>query len=478
MRLGLFYLLALIFSVNILYQNCSQESDVNFNSFKKNSISSVTVHQGNGDSFDGKPMPGDYLRTFSATECVNNNILVQSVMRVESEVATINVDDCVPTSFPISFNNPALSVKKYNPDFLTYYSGIFEKSTAVAANEFSETFCRSKTSDVGIDIVIKNNKVSNQREGILYLGQIINNEVYTEKTPRILVNRGQSAGQTSYVATTDALELFVNDSSYNGVVFSGTLKTIIKEQSYNVSLDCLRMHERPVLSLSPMGLLGYWQLDEVGAVDGSIISAAFGPNGILSSSDLLTKSIAGQFGGALNFDGADDFVRLATAPGSFDVQSEISITGWFNRASVGTDDIIISKRGERVGVAGFPGYEIHINNGNDRLMFIIDDNINVYSLQSVASFTVPGWNHFTVVYDRQNAGDCRVYINGIDDSGQAMGVPTSLTPVSNNLDLVLGAMSSSGHNFDGALDDLSVWNRKLTAEEVRIIFQRSGPLFP
>lgn len=478
MQFRLFYLVAGLLAVNLIYQNCSNESDVNFNSFKKSSISSVTNHQGNGDSFDGKPQPGDYIRTFPNTNCVNNNVLVQSVLTADANAATIDVDNCEPTDFPIDYNNPALSVKKYNPDFIAYQSGIFENSTSVVANEFNETFCRYQKDNLGIDVVIKNNKNTNRREGVIYLGHIVNNnEIYAEKSPRLAVEMTQNNNQTSYTGIA-AIELSVNDVSGNGIVYRGTLMTTVNEQTYQVSLDCLRMHARPVLSLSPMGLLGYWKLDEPNAAEGSVIAALSGPNGILNTFDALTKSIVGRIGGGLNFDDTNDSVNVVSPIGSFGVQSELSLMGWFNRNGSGTDDIIISKRADRIAVPGFVGYEVHINNGNNRLMFIIDDGVNVYSLQSNSAFLTPGWNHFAVVYDRQAANGCRVFINGVDDTGLATADPTLLGPVNNNLDLVFGAMSSTGYNFDGGLDDLSVWNRKLTAEEVRIVFQRNQPLFP
>lgn len=459
------------------YQNCS-DNKVNFSS-KQKTITNISTQRGNGDSFDGKPDPGDYIRTFPETACTTAHALTQSILTVDKTEANLTTDNCKSTDFPISFTNPSLSSKKYNLDFLTYHSGIFEKSTLVVPNEFNEAFCRYQKDDLGIDVVIKNNLVTGNRKATIYLGRIIDSsEILVEKATGIEVSISQNKNITSYQGTFETLELSISDTSASEVTFPATLKTNVNSQTYDLGLDCLRMNARPVLSLSSIGLLAYWKLDEPNPVNGSTITAAFGPSGVLNTSDTFQKNATGQFGNALAFDGVNDFVRIATPQdGSFDVQSELTLTGWFYRSS-STDDVIIAKRNNWVGVPGSPGYEIHVNDGDDRLLFTIDDGTNVVYFESATAFTTPGWNHFAVVFSKQSSKECHMYVNGVEDTFGLVGDPAALGNVTNNLDVIIGALSSGIHPYEGRLDELSIWKRKLSTEEIKIIYQGNNPLIP
>src|SRR5450759_5412343 len=79
------------------------------------------------------------------------------------------------------------------------------------------------------------------------------------------------------------------------------------------------------LSLSPFthGLVGYWKFDE-GTGTNATDSSGMGNNGTLTNGPTWTT---GKVGGALSFDGTDDYVNVPDNP-SLDMSGNLTIEFW------------------------------------------------------------------------------------------------------------------------------------------------------
>lgn len=63
-----------------------------------------------------------------------------------------------------------------------------------------------------------------------------------------------------------------------------------------------------------------------------------------------------------------------------------------------------------------------------------------------------------------------LYVNGFDDGGTYSGTGGSLYYTANN-DSFIGTLVGSLYLFDGIIDDVRVYDRALTAEEVWQLYQ-------
>jgi hypothetical protein len=65
-----------------------------------------------------------------------------------------------------------------------------------------------------------------------------------------------------------------------------------------------------------------------------------------------------------------------------------------------------------------------------------------------------------------------VYVNGVNDDGSQAGFPAPSSQVNSTVDLFFGETPQSGGvgNFDGKLDGLRVYNRALSASEVKQLY--------
>lgn len=226
------------------------------------------------------------------------------------------------------------------------------------------------------------------------------------------------------------------------------------------------------------GLVAHWNLDEP---SGTIAadSSGNGYNGTYTNSPTL--NVAGAFGAskAVTLDGVNDHIAIATNP--LYAQSATAFT-W---AALG--QITYAQLGTTYRMA----YDDSVGNpsGNNGLSVVFDGRTNPNGLTGskllYASFKVAGGTrvfgtaspiadtaafvHYAITWDGSSQA---VYINGV-----AVATQTSSTLhatgnfVPRNAAAKIGVISdSSGGWLQGTLDDVRIYNRALSAEDVAALF--------
>ncbi|MBI1833213.1 MAG: hypothetical protein HYR90_00080 [Candidatus Andersenbacteria bacterium] len=223
------------------------------------------------------------------------------------------------------------------------------------------------------------------------------------------------------------------------------------------------------------GLIGYWKMD-AGTGTTVVDSSGYGFNGTLTNSAGGWTSSAPSVNFtdpyALDFDGTDDYVDIADTD-TLDVgpTADFTISGWFNRDTFTTMDTILAKKEN---TATTPGYLLYIHDTLDVLGFKVADGLTAYSVTSTSTFTSTGWNHFVVVWDQDSSANTKMYINGVAE-GTPSGTIGNVGDLSNSLSLRFGTESDDGNPFDGKLDDIRIYNRVLTAQEVNSLAVGNQP---
>lgn len=98
-------------------------------------------------------------------------------------------------------------------------------------------------------------------------------------------------------------------------------------------------------------------------------------------------------------------------------------------------------------------------------------NLQVISNQNVATFNE--WQHFILTWDgtATAAGGVRMYRNGVEVgyATQNNGVGTRVDEAGSPL-MSIGTARSTNHEFDGKLDDVRIYNRVISAEEIKRLY--------
>ena len=158
----------------------------------------------------------------------------------------------------------------------------------------------------------------------------------------------------------------------------------------------------------------------------------------------------GRYGGALSFDGGDDYVGLPGL-GTF-YNTAFTLEAWVQKATTKNDVGIVGTwtgNGPMLWVDHL-ATRYHLTLGNDSSSF----------LNSGVSPSVGVWQHLAATFDGANA---RYYIDGVEVASRAFSgsVGTANT-------WRIGAYGSvAGGFFDGLIDEIRVYDRALSATEIQ-----------
>jgi hypothetical protein len=199
----------------------------------------------------------------------------------------------------------------------------------------------------------------------------------------------------------------------------------------------------------PAGLVAAYSFNE-GA--GTTLGDSSG-NGLNGSIAGATWSATGKFGGALNFDGVNDWVTVADN-NLLDLSTGMTVMAWVNMdVTSGFRDVLI-KEGNNVDV-----YNLYARNWRGRP----ESNVFVGGTNRTAegsTLAANTWIHLTGTYD---GAVLRYYANGtLAASTNAAGSIATSTGA-----LRIGGNSLWGEFFDGRIDEVRIYNRALSQAEIQ-----------
>ena len=223
------------------------------------------------------------------------------------------------------------------------------------------------------------------------------------------------------------------------------------------------------------GLVGHWTFNGADVTANHVLDkSGQGNHGGFFGGATSSAKVQGKLGQALNFDGTNDLVNVGSGA-SLDNIATITISAWIkpNANSDGGD--IFDKVSSGLAQADGPDLWIDPSGGN-RLYFtqgFYDGlfNTGVWYADNVIS--LGEWQHVAVVYSSQSdANDPVFYVNGIPKPTIEDQAPSGDQRDDSAWEAVIGAYGASDTNglFDGLIDDIRVYNRALTAAEIKQLY--------
>ena len=199
--------------------------------------------------------------------------------------------------------------------------------------------------------------------------------------------------------------------------------------------------------------------------DGLIAYYALENNTDDSSGNELHGTIVGEptyvegpagYGTAMAFDGVDDSVDFGNDP-IFDITEQVTLAVWVN-----ANDMLNSEHNPWLG-KGDNCYAIKHQSGNYLEFFIFDGGWNSTVFTDYDESMNGEWHHTAGTYD---GSDLKFYLDG---EVAATLVHESSIAIDEN-PVTMGTNSQAGGRFyDGALDEAVIYNRALSAGEVRYL---------
>jgi len=161
-----------------------------------------------------------------------------------------------------------------------------------------------------------------------------------------------------------------------------------------------------------------------------------------------------QVGHALDFDGTDDWVMVDDP---VNVTGPLTLEAWI-RCDVADGGRIVSNR------FGPNGYEMDVSSSN-RLRFTVNG-----SAEGGCDITahVGEWTHVAVTWEGPSTGAIVIYVNGEIEDENSRTLP--MTDATSHL--AVGVAAWGSYFFDGAIDEVRVFDTVLDQETIRVWMTR------
>jgi hypothetical protein len=307
-----------------------------------------------------------------------------------------------------------------------------------------------------------------------------NNLTYQwRKNGKNLPNGGHVSGATTSTLTISSLS--TDDVAvYNVAVFNAAGSVVSQNATVNVSKYDIND-----------ALVGYWKFDQnTGAV--AVNSVTSGQAGQVNGTAVWSK---GQIANALAFDGSTTYVVVPDYPKA---TKALSVSAWVNaNAALATAAAFVRNAEGNLGVSvaqdGAPASQFELglnadaNTGALSLHVGITAGPNHTTVDAPSTFTLGSWQHVAFTAD---GAQLRLYVNGAEVANTAyladfivpdvkeLSIGARLNSDATQTPPVLG-LDATPNILSGSLDDVGIWNRPLTADEVSKIYtagQAGNPL--
>jgi len=205
------------------------------------------------------------------------------------------------------------------------------------------------------------------------------------------------------------------------------------------------------------GLVAEWRFDEG---SGSVLrdSSGNGNDGVIHGATW----VEGKYGGALRFDGVDDYVDCGN-DASLDITGAITIEAWIkNNGPSGSDcyDWIVGKEP----TDGYQGYALFLQKTGALRIEILANKPTHGNLIGTTNLRSDTWHHVVGTYDDSVM---KVYVDGTKE--KSANYYSGMT--SNNYALYIGRRlfpyPTDYGAFNGIIDEVRIYNRALTADEIK-----------
>jgi len=193
---------------------------------------------------------------------------------------------------------------------------------------------------------------------------------------------------------------------------------------------------------SDNSLVGFWRFENEGTDDS-------GNSNDLTLYNNVSSISNGRFGNAYDFDDIDDYMQTP----SLTLNNTVTFSLWF-KSPVITEE-------HKLMVKSAPRYDFYTQDA--KIKFRTGD----WTIQATSAQTLQSdlWYHLVGTY---NGTTSKIYINGIEDASQDL-------VRDNYADSVIRIGKDSGLTYtEGIIDDILIFNRSLSAEEVLSLYNSTS----
>jgi hypothetical protein len=264
------------------------------------------------------------------------------------------------------------------------------------------------------------------------------------------INGTNIAGATNATLTLNDVQT-TESGSYTVIV------TNLADSSTTSSNAVLTVNSLPPCAPAPAGLVGWWPAegnanDIVGDNNGALSNgASFGP---------------GEVGQAFTLNGTNQYIAIPDAPALR--PASLTVEGWYNFQAYDGVRVLVAKP---YGPGTWDSLAVWMENGQLNAA-IVTASTQEPSLTYNWSPAFGVWHHVAYTFDA-NAALQTIYVDGVAVASNSASGPIAYDthPFQIGADIENGVPSFF---FDGSIDEVSLYDRALTATEIAAIYDAGG----
>lgn len=179
-------------------------------------------------------------------------------------------------------------------------------------------------------------------------------------------------------------------------------------------------------------------------------SSGFGNDGSIEGA---TWTPSGKYGSALSFNGVTSWVTVPHS-GALELTTNMTLEAWVKPASLagGYRAVLVKERESDL------SYALYASDGNAPSADVVTEAY--YNLPGPAPIPLNTWTHLATTYDGQTR---RLYVNGVEVASTPQTGKLAISPDP----LRIGGDAIWGEHFSGLIDEVRVYNRALSASDIR-----------
>jgi hypothetical protein len=201
-------------------------------------------------------------------------------------------------------------------------------------------------------------------------------------------------------------------------------------------------------------VIHYWPLNgTVGAIStGTTVTAAVGTNGTATSTGMAYA--AGRVQQGVSFNGANDYISMGTMA-SLQGLAQFSVSLWVKPTSFPGNLTLVGKENL---------FKLQTE-GSGTVYFFVSNSGSTWDGIATSSSNIPTgkWSHIVGVY---NGANVIIYINGVNKGSDIMTGTTG----SNGSAFQISGYLGANEVVAGLVDEVTIWNKGLTAAEVQTVY--------
>jgi hypothetical protein len=195
--------------------------------------------------------------------------------------------------------------------------------------------------------------------------------------------------------------------------------------------------------------------------NGATISSEIGASGTATNAGM--SYVVGKTGQGISFNGSNNYITMGNVA-AMNSLSQFSAMIWMKTTSMSAVQTVFGKELQ---------FKFEIPGDGSHIMAYVAHNSGSWDCTPTLSTTVSSntWVHLTMTY---NGTIVRLYVNGAADVTCAL---SGAIASSGNPYQLSGWGGGANEVFSGILDEVTVWNKALTAAEITKIYSRQTTCF-